>query len=62
MNLIVAIGLAMALEGAAYALFPDVMKRAAAALFALGERQVRLAGAATFTIGAVVVLLTMGLS
>ncbi len=59
MNLIVAIGLAMAFEGAAYALFPDAMKKAAEALFAMPERNVRLAGAAVFAAGALVVLATM---
>lgn len=56
MNLVVAIGLALALEGAAYAIFPDAMKRAATALFSLGEREVRIAGAVAFAIGAIIVL------
>ena len=62
MNLVVAIGLALALEGAAYALFPDQMRRAAATLFSLSERDIRLAGTAAFAMGAVVVLVVLGLS
>lgn len=57
MNLVVALGMALALEGAAYALFPDAMKRAATALFSLGEREVRIAGALAFAVGAAVVLI-----
>ncbi|MBZ6377035.1 hypothetical protein B5C34_06965 [Pacificimonas flava] len=56
MNLVVAIGLALALEGAAYALFPDAMRRAATALFSMGEREVRIAGAVAFGIGAAITL------
>ncbi|MEO0500457.1 MAG: DUF2065 domain-containing protein [Pseudomonadota bacterium] len=56
MVLIVAIGLALAFEGAAYALFPDAMRRAAETMFALGERQIRIAGAAIFALGAVIAL------
>jgi uncharacterized protein YjeT (DUF2065 family) len=56
MNLVVAIGLALALEGAAYALFPEAMRRAATALFALGEREIRIAGSLAFALGAAVCL------
>ncbi|MEE4350013.1 MAG: DUF2065 domain-containing protein [Pacificimonas sp.] len=59
MNLVVAIGLALALEGAAYALFPDAMRKAAATLFSMGERQVRIAGTAAFGFGALVVLIAL---
>ena len=59
MNLVVALGLALALEGAAYALFPDAMRRAATALFSLGERDIRIAGALAFTVGAGICLIAL---
>lgn len=62
MNLVVAVGLALAFEGAAYALFPDAMRRAAAILFAKPEREVRVAGAFAFGLGAVIVLTALALS
>ncbi|MHB9879628.1 DUF2065 domain-containing protein [Pacificimonas sp. ICDLI1SI03] len=62
MNLIVALGLAIALEGAAYALFPDAMKRAVDTLFANGSDKVRIMGAVSFAAGAAIVLGTLYLT
>ena len=62
MNLIVALGLAIALEGAAYALFPNAMKRAVDMLFAQGTDAVRVMGAVSFAAGAVIVLVALYLT
>ncbi len=55
-DLLAAIGLALVLEGAAYALFPDAMRRAAAMLFAMGENAVRTAGLGAVLIGVAIVV------
>jgi hypothetical protein len=57
-DLVAAIGIALMLEGVAYAAFPDAMRRAAALLFAQGEQVVRLAGLLAAVVGAAVVLAT----
>lgn len=49
--LLKAIGLALALEGAAYALFPGAMKRAMTAVLSQPAEQLRLAGLAGATLG-----------
>lgn len=54
-DLLAAIGLALVLEGAAYALFPDAMRRAAAMLFAQGESTVRIAGLGAVLAGVAIV-------
>ena len=56
MTVLMAFGLAIAFEGAAYALFPDKMRRAAQSMLSLGDDRLRLAGAATFAVGALIVL------
>ncbi|WBX85693.1 DUF2065 domain-containing protein [Sphingosinicella microcystinivorans] len=53
-DLLAAIGLALVLEGAAYALFPDAMRKAAAMLFTRGESAVRIAGLGAVVIGVAV--------
>lgn len=54
-DLLAAIGLALVLEGAAYALFPDAMRKAAAMLFTQGENVVRIAGLGAVVIGVAIV-------
>ncbi|BBE32931.1 DUF2065 domain-containing protein [Sphingosinicella microcystinivorans] len=54
-DLLAAIGLALVLEGAAHALFPDAMRRAAAMLFARGESTVRIAGLGAVFAGVAIV-------
>jgi uncharacterized protein YjeT (DUF2065 family) len=54
---VAAIGIALVLEGAAYALFPDLMRRAAAMLFAQGENAVRLVGLMAALAGLALVVL-----
>jgi hypothetical protein len=49
--LLKAIGLALALEGALYALFPGAMKRAMSAVLSQPAEQLRYAGLAGATIG-----------
>ncbi|MGB7404399.1 MAG: DUF2065 domain-containing protein [Pacificimonas sp.] len=56
--LLIGIGLAIAFEGAAWALAPRGMREAVDWLFAGGERRVRIFGAVAFTIGSAFVLLT----
>lgn len=46
-----AVGLALALEGAAYAAFPAFMKRAMTAVLGQPAEQLRLAGLACATLG-----------
>ncbi|MBV7257629.1 DUF2065 domain-containing protein [Pacificimonas sp. WHA3] len=62
MTLVLAIGLAIALEGAAYALFPEAMKRTLDMIFAEGVDRVRIMGAVSFAIGAAIVLATLNFS
>ena len=49
--LLKAIGLALAVEGALYALFPSAMKRAMALVLSQPAEQLRLAGLAGATLG-----------
>lgn len=49
--LLKAIGLALALEGAAYALFPGAMKRAMTAVLSQPAEQLRVAGLAGAMVG-----------
>lgn len=53
--LLTALGLALALEGAMYALFPGAMKRAMTLALSQPPEQLRLAGLAGATIGVGVV-------
>ncbi|MHC8510092.1 MAG: DUF2065 domain-containing protein [Rhodospirillales bacterium] len=58
--LFTAAGLALALEGALYALFPGPMKRMMARVLTLPESQVRTAGLAAAFAGVGVVWLMLG--
>lgn len=61
MELLAALGLALVLEGAAYALFPRGMKRLVALLVTQPEGSVRIAGLASALIGLTFVILAKGL-
>ncbi|WP_416899888.1 MAG: DUF2065 domain-containing protein [Minwuia sp.] len=50
-DLLIALALAMAIEGAAYALFPDSMRRAIAVMLAQPADRVRLMGVAVCAVG-----------
>ncbi len=50
-GLVIAVGGAMLLEGAAYALFPGGMKRAMREMMDMPEGQLRIVGLAVATIG-----------
>lgn len=50
-DLISALGLALAIEGALYALFPDAMKRLMATVQLQPENQLRAAGVAAACLG-----------
>ena len=56
----VAAGLALALEGAAYALFPNAMKRLIAVALATEEGSLRLSGLASVALGVCIVWLVRG--
>ena len=60
-ELAAALGLALVIEGAAYALFPQEMKRLVAMLVTQPEGFVRLAGLAAALIGLMFVVLAKGL-
>ena len=55
-DIVAAIGLALILEGVAYALFPEAMRKAAAMLFAEGEAVVRTVGLLAAVIGTICVI------
>lgn len=59
-DLIVALGLAIAIEGMLYALFPDGMRRALAAVLEQPASLVRSAGLAMAAVGVVIVWLVRG--
>ncbi|MGB0672152.1 MAG: DUF2065 domain-containing protein [Rhodospirillales bacterium] len=59
-DLIVALALAVALEGMAYALFPDGMRRLIAAVLDMPGRQLRAAGLFMAAIGVFVVWIVRG--
>ncbi len=61
MELLAALGLALVLEGAAYALFPQEMKRLVALLVTQPEGFVRVAGLVAALIGLTFVILAKGL-
>jgi uncharacterized protein YjeT (DUF2065 family) len=56
-DLIVAIGLVLALEGALYALFPDFMKRVAAQALEMAPESLRTAGLVSVGLGVLIVWL-----
>lgn len=60
-ELAAALGLALVIEGAAYALFPREMKRLVAMLVTQPEGFIRLAGLAAALIGLMFVVLAKGL-
>lgn len=55
-----AIGLMLVIEGALYALFPDAMRRAMAALLLMDEMQIRITAAITAAAGLLLVWLAIG--
>ena len=59
-DLITAIGVALAIEGALYALFPVQMKRYIAAALASDDGSMRLAGLVAVAIGVAIVWLVRG--
>jgi uncharacterized protein YjeT (DUF2065 family) len=61
MEMLAALGLALVVEGAAYALFPQEMKRLMALLMSQPEGFVRSAGLAAALIGLTFVILAKGL-
>jgi uncharacterized protein len=60
-ELLAALGLAFVLEGAAYALFPQEMKRLVALLISQPEGFIRIAGLAAALIGLTFVVVAKGL-
>jgi uncharacterized protein YjeT (DUF2065 family) len=59
-NFIVALGLVLALEGALYALFPDLMKRMASHVTQSPGDTLRVAGVISAAIGVALVWLVRG--
>jgi hypothetical protein len=59
-DLLAALGLAIALEGMAYALFPAAIKKVMARVFAEPVSTLRYAGVAAATLGVVLVWLVRG--
>ncbi len=59
-DLVAAIGLAIAIEGALYALFPDGMKRVMAQVFEQPPANLRAAGLAAAAAGVIIVWLVRG--
>tara|TARA_R110000824_G_scaffold401015_1_gene610300 strand:- start:8584 stop:8775 length:192 start_codon:yes stop_codon:yes gene_type:complete len=59
-DLVTALGLAIALEGLAYAAFPGPMRRALAALSVQPEQALRMAGLLALAIGVFIVWLVRG--
>jgi uncharacterized protein len=56
---ILAIGLVLALEGAAYALFPSLLKNMLAAVKQMSDNNLRFGGLAALLIGIILVWLTI---
>lgn len=61
MTLLVALGLAIALEGALYAIAPSAMKRAIEQILSLPDHLIRQAGIAALAFGVVLVWLGQSL-
>jgi len=59
-NLLAAFGLVLVIEGALYALFPDVMRRAMATLLSMDEMQIRISAVVSAVLGLVLVWLALG--
>ena len=58
-KVILAIGLVLALEGAAYALFPSLLKNMLAAVKQMSDNDLRFGGLAALLIGIILVWLTI---
>jgi hypothetical protein len=56
-DLLVAVGLVLAMEGALYALFPDFMRRVAAQAVEMAPETLRMGGAASVCLGVLIVWL-----
>lgn len=61
-DFLAALGVALVLEGAAYTLFPDAMRRLVAQVLAAPARTVRTAGLAAALIGLILVWLARSAS
>jgi uncharacterized protein YjeT (DUF2065 family) len=59
-DLITALGLAMVIEGALYALFPDAMRRMMAIVLGQPQNQIRGAGLFAVALGVLIVWLVRG--
>jgi len=59
-EVVAAIGLVLVLEGVAYALFPDFMKRTAAQVIATSGDTLRVAGVVSAVVGVALVWLVRG--
>jgi uncharacterized protein len=59
-DFVVAIGLAIAIEGVLYALFPDAMKRMMARVLEQPGQNIRIAGLAAAVVGVGIVWLVRG--
>lgn len=59
-SLIAAIGLALFIEGAAYALFPEGMRKALVAVLALPAAKLRFAGLTAAGLGALLIFMALG--
>lgn len=59
-DLIVALGLVLAIEGALYALFPEGMKRLMSEVLELPGKTIRVAGLSAAIVGVVIVWLVRG--
>lgn len=57
LDFLAALGVALVLEGAAYTLFPDTMRRLVAQVLAAPERTLRAAGLAAALLGLILVWL-----
>lgn len=59
-DLLVAIGLLLAIEGALYALAPNLMRRMMSVVFAQPEQQLRIAGVVAAVVGVGIVWAVRG--
>ena len=59
-DLVTALGLALAIEGILYALFPDAMRKMMAQILSLPQATIRTAGLLAATVGVAIVWLMRG--
>ncbi|HEY9079447.1 DUF2065 domain-containing protein [Magnetovibrio sp.] len=59
-NLLAAFGLVLVIEGALYALFPDVMRRAMAMMLSMDEMHIRISAVVSAVLGLALVWLALG--